>query len=320
MPPDPKVLLEQGAKHMKAKQFAEACKAFDEANKVDPKVATQLKLADCREKNGQLASALAAYKDAQPKATTAKDFKLVKAKIAALEPKVSTIRLTIPDASMVEGLSVTRDGVVIADTQWNTDLPVDGGTYKLEATAPNRIAWSESATVVNEGEHVTVRVPVLEAVPPPPPPEPAPEPPKPAPPPPPAPVVPPPPVVEEPSLMVKWTTITPRRKIALGIAGAGVVGITVAIVLGIQANNRYDESRELCPDLDYPCTNAMRAQELNDSARTRALGANLLWFAGGAAIIGAGILWYKGMPESKGVAIAPTISNRDASLAIVGSF
>jgi hypothetical protein len=306
---------------MKSGNLADACKAFEASIAIDKRATTVVRLGECREANHQLASAVAAYKDALaiPKLDR-KSKKTATAKVAALSPKVSTLRLTVPDASAVEGLVITRGGEPVAADMWNTAIPIDGGDYVIEATAPKFLPWKETATVPAESGEIAVKVPPLEAEPPPPPPPP-PEQPKPEP-----AKVEPPKVVEAPveseEPQNKWTAITPMRKIALGVAGAGVVSFTVAIVLGVQADNKYDESRDLCPDLEFPCANATQATSLNDSARSRALGSNILYTVGAAAVIGAGVMWFLGAPKAEEgeVAIAPSITPTDASVSLIGRF
>src|SRR5437764_523426 len=69
-------LFEDGLKQLDAGSFAEACTSFEGSQKLEPKVITLLQLADCREKNHQLASAWNRFNDARQMATQAGDAKL----------------------------------------------------------------------------------------------------------------------------------------------------------------------------------------------------------------------------------------------------
>lgn len=314
-------LLKEGNTLMKSGNLVDACKAFEASIQIDKRAATVVRLGECREQNHQLASAVAAYKDALTIAKIdRKSKKTATAKIKVLEPKVSTLRFTVPDASALEGLTLTRAGEPVDAALWNTALPIDGGEYVIEATAPKHLPWKETATVPNESGEIAVKVPPLEAEPPPPPPPPPvkvePPPVKPE------PIVKAPVQVEEPSRWATLTTLTPMRKVALGVAGFGVVSFTVAIVLGAQANGKQDDARDLCPDLEFPCVNAAEATALNDSARGRALGANIMWTVGAAAVVGAGVMWFLGAPsaEDGGIAIAPSVTSDEASVALFGRF
>src|SRR2546430_1396906 len=51
------VLFRKAKEAMTAKKYAEACSLFDESQKLDPVSSTMINQADCREKNGQLATA-----------------------------------------------------------------------------------------------------------------------------------------------------------------------------------------------------------------------------------------------------------------------
>jgi hypothetical protein len=50
-------LFDDGQRLMQAGKLAEACAAFESSQKLDPAVITLLNLADCRERNHQLATA-----------------------------------------------------------------------------------------------------------------------------------------------------------------------------------------------------------------------------------------------------------------------
>src|SRR5207249_4775002 len=51
------MLFREGKRLLKTGKIAEACDKFEASERVDPQIGTELNLADCREKNGQTASA-----------------------------------------------------------------------------------------------------------------------------------------------------------------------------------------------------------------------------------------------------------------------
>lgn len=156
------VLFRQGRDLMTANKYAEACNAFEASEKLDPAVTTQLNLAECRVKNGQLATALAAFSDAEKAARAADNQQL--AQVAAnhaaqLSARLS--KLTLHVAKPTPGLAITRDGAPVDPATWNVPLPIDGGTYKLAAHAPGHADWTTTITVKPEGDAQTVEVPAL---------------------------------------------------------------------------------------------------------------------------------------------------------------
>lgn len=161
------MLFRQAKQLMAQKKFAEACDAFDASQKLDASLATALNQADCREKNGQLATAFGLFLEAQRQARGA-DAQLEKIagdRAAKLEPRLSKLTIAVLAASKIDGLAVTRNGEVVDGALWNRALPVDGGAMAIVATAPGVKAWTHTVTVGNEGDTKVVDVPNLKAPP-----------------------------------------------------------------------------------------------------------------------------------------------------------
>ncbi len=73
------------------------------------------------------------------------------------------LALTIAVASeaRVEGLAVSLDGRRIDEAEYGQAIPLDGGSYEIEAKAPGHRPWSKSIRIEPEGGEAAVRVPVL---------------------------------------------------------------------------------------------------------------------------------------------------------------
>lgn len=159
-------LFEQGMKLMEASKFAEACRAFSQSQEIDPNVSTVMNLANCREKNLQLASAHRLFTEAAeelaaaPDADSANLRKVCLDRVAALGPRLS--RLTLRVTAAAASLELVRDGVIVPPGQWNQAVPLDGGTYLLTAKAPGRAEWSAHVEVAAERDQKTIEVPELE--------------------------------------------------------------------------------------------------------------------------------------------------------------
>jgi hypothetical protein len=178
------VMFRKGKQLLAEGKTAEACAAFDASQKLDPTVSTLLNQANCREKNGQLATAWGLFLEAERQTRGGGDenkqlHQVATAKAAKVEARMST--LTINADSKLAGLEVRRDTTVIDPLTYNQALPIDGGTYKITAKAPGKVEWSTTIKIENEKDAKTVTVKLEEpkkavVAPPPAPPPPAPPP------------------------------------------------------------------------------------------------------------------------------------------------
>jgi serine/threonine-protein kinase len=83
---------------------------------------------------------------------------------AALEPKLSKLRIVVTPEAAVPGLQVQRNGIIVGGLLWGTDVPVDPGRFVVSASALFREPWSTTVAVGKQGEVVVVRVPALAKV------------------------------------------------------------------------------------------------------------------------------------------------------------
>lgn len=332
-------LFQKGNWLMLRGRIAEACEAYDASNRLDPGAGVLLNLGDCREKNGQLASAWAAYTAALSRAKSPKKRDDAVAKIASITPRLSYLTVAISDDGDIEGLSLTSDGTPLDPKQWKAPgLPIDGGDYVIACSAPGREPWQVVAHVPREGGHVTVDVPKLKPLS-----RPAvsstvsqqPEDAKPGEPSKPGSLSPPAlaprraapsePVAElaghEPAQSTG--TFTTTRKIAVGVAGASVIGIAAGVALLVSAHNKQDDAFDRCPDPETPCSQAAQAQALLAWGQRRVLEANIALGIGAAAAVGAGVLWFAGAPDgeaSRRVSIVPRAAPGEIGIVVLGRF
>jgi hypothetical protein len=289
-------LFRRGKELLTAGKVAEACAAFDDSQALDPTPATMLNQANCRERNGQLATARALFAEAarQTSAATDKASRHMHAtatdRAARLAPRVSTLRIAVPAAARVAGLEVLRDGELVDPASWNQAVAIDGGTHGVSARAPGRASWSGTVVVAPERAGETIEVPELRAQP-----TDA------------AAAVPAAPVVAPPTVTPRdrWTA---RRKVALGVAAGSAAALVAASVLGASALGRQSDARALCPDTTLPCDDAARATALSRSAHDRAVLANIGFGIAAGTAVTAVVLWFTGAPESPRVALAPALS------------
>lgn len=158
---DAEALFNDGIKLLAEGKVAQACAAFHASNRVEPRAGTLIRLADCLERNHQLASAWSAYKDALTRVKDPHKRAVAMAKATALEPRLSHLTVAVADDSRVEGLIVTRNGEAFDPALWNRALPVDGGDYVIVGRAPDHEEWQVTVHVPTEGSRVSAKVPRL---------------------------------------------------------------------------------------------------------------------------------------------------------------
>lgn len=158
-------LFDKGKQLMAENKLAEACTAFEDSQRLAPATTTEMNLANCREKNDQLATAhelfmhVAKELEGKPESKKLREVALQRA--ATLQPRLSTLTLVVPSASQVRGLQLQLDARQITATQWNQPIPLDGGMYKLIARAEDRIEWTTTIALSPSGDTKTIEVPTL---------------------------------------------------------------------------------------------------------------------------------------------------------------
>lgn len=164
--PPAEAAFRDGMRLMAEKRYAEACEAFAASDRVGPSIGAKMKLADCEEKRGRLATAWAAFLDVARLTREDPDrqaeYAVVQQRAAALEARLPHLTINVPEGSRVEGLVVMRDGVAIDPGLWNRAIPVDRGAYTVTARAPGHRAWTTSVTIAGDGEERTIEVPRFE--------------------------------------------------------------------------------------------------------------------------------------------------------------
>lgn len=290
-------LFREGKSLMEAGKFAEACVAFEGSYRKDPATSTLLNLANCREKNGQFASAWGAFIEAERRTRGNGDpaqqalNALSRERSAALEPRLSHLTISVPDSSRVDGLVITRDGEIVDAAEWNRSLPEDIGTHTIEGKAPGYEPWRTTVTIAAERETKAVTVPAWTPLPE---------------------------AKLKPDVeIVDPSPFTAKRKLAIALAAIGVAGVGTGIALYFPAAS-LQRKAELEPD-------DTKQQDLHDQANQKFLYSQL---AGGIGILALGAatyLWITGKPAvvERGrttVTFAPTLTPDHAGLTLIGAF
>jgi hypothetical protein len=301
-------LFKEGRRLLEEGRVAEACRKFEESERLDESGGTLLNLAACHEREGRTATAWTDFGAAL--ALARKDGRadrvaIAAERIAALEPRLAHVTLVVSsDVAAVEGVAVRLDGVEVRRPAWGVALPLDTGPHVVDARAPHRTAWRASFTIDRDGQASVVEVPLLApAV------EPAP-----------APVAPPPAPIETPAPAATPTPVPPptagtngRRVATIAAAATGVAGLGLGAYFGLRAIALSNEAKGGCPA--DRCTAGAAAT--SDHATTAA-DVSTAAFAIGAAGLGvAAVLYFTDLGASR-VAVAPTTSG--ASFVWRGNF
>ncbi len=164
-------LFDQGRDAMDAGRYAEACAAFDASQQLSPATSTLFNQANCREKNGQIATAYGLFREAERKTRARADDEMERLNRVAndrakvLEPRLSKLTITVDPTHQVPGLEVTRGEIRLDAGAWNRALPVDGGTIVVIARAPGHHEWKGAIEVEREQDTKSIAVPKLEVNP-----------------------------------------------------------------------------------------------------------------------------------------------------------
>jgi len=159
------MLFNEARRLVAAGRYPEACPKFEESQRLDPGIGTQFNLADCYEHTERIASAWALFLDVASSAGGTGQLareSVARKRAGALETRLS--KLTIKAPKNVPGLEVRRNGEALGDLLWNSPIPVDPGSYTIQASAPGKKDWSTVATVGTDGASVTVSIPALDSL------------------------------------------------------------------------------------------------------------------------------------------------------------
>lgn len=256
-------LFREGKKLLSKGKVEEACAKFESSYHVDEVLGTLLNLAACHETEGRFATAWGEFNEAlsvAKKADLALRQKFAREHIAAIEPKLSHLTVTVPDAVAVEGFQLTIDRVLLPRGAWGTPVPVDPGDHTVVARAPARLSW-EKTVKLQQAATEAISIPVL-APPPPPPPRP-----------------PPPPL---PPPRSHW-----KRPVGVAALGVGAIGLGIGSYFGVHALGLGSESASGCLP-DGSCTSA--GYDAFSRGKTAATTSDVFLLAGGAMAAVGGVL------------------------------
>jgi len=262
---------------MQAGKLDEACPKLAESQRLDPGTGTLLNLGACHEKQGKLATAWAEFSDAEALSRRdGRDDRVAFAKdhLAAIEPKLSRLTISVAAGADVPGFEIKLDDAVVGAPSLGIALPIDPGPHRVAASAPGKLPWHASVAIrVGPSQESVVVQPLADA-------------PKEA-----EPLAAP----NAPPAADQGSPGRTQRIIAYGLGGLGVVGLGLGTAFGLTASSKNDESNSKgCFGND--CIGV--AADLRKDARSAGTIATVAFAVGGAALAGGAILFFTA-PSSK---------------------
>jgi hypothetical protein len=148
-------LFNQGFADMDAGRYESGCPALAESYRLDPRPGALFTLAECENKRGRIATAVARYEEylrlvatlpADQRARQAEREQIARRNKTALEPDVPRLTLRLPEDAPA-GTIVTRGGVALGAAALGVALPVDPGVHVVTTQAPGGPVGEERISV-----------------------------------------------------------------------------------------------------------------------------------------------------------------------------
>jgi tetratricopeptide (TPR) repeat protein len=289
-------LFKKGKKLLAEKQYAEACIAFEDSDRIDPGIGAKLNVARCYQEWGKLATAWRWFSAAEKMAAQAKDARAQKIHELVTEVDASVPRLTVRIPNEPGGV-VKIDGLQLDTGASGAEQRVDPGPHQVDYII-NGAKQTKVIPVERGGSSEVAFEPPAKVNLPAPVPEPVRE-----------------PRGQPPGQKQQW--------IGLGMAGAGVLTLGVASVVALGARGDYkdaisshcDGASDHCDDVGLRDTR---------SARHQANIATVVTVIS-LAVVGGGALVYFKAPKAgpraeQALYLAPSISGAGNGLVLGGAF
>jgi len=269
-------LYREARELMDQQKYQEACRKFEESNRLDPATGTLLNLASCHEQLGLVATAWREYGEALLAARRDQRedrVQYAEERIRALEPRLSRLTILVPPEVAVDGLEIRVDGALIGSAAWGVSAPVDPGKHLIQAEAPGKKPWSMEISIGTEADSKKVEIPALADA-----------------------AVPAitPPVISEPVAPAPRAPPAPdalagERPIPTGVYVSGGATLGLAAVAGVSGALYLSRRAEYRRANGDPASNPAAREELRDDAQLPGL---ISTISSGAALAGAILTGY----------------------------
>ncbi|WP_394849760.1 hypothetical protein LZC95_20180 [Pendulispora brunnea] len=316
-----RTLFAEGAAREDAQDWATALERFLRAGTIKMTPGIKFHIAYCEEHLGRLVEALADYTEAQEQARLENNREVNQSSsdaIAALRPRVPSLRILVPDARDVE---VLVDAQPLAPSDGGYATWVNPGTHDVLVQATGTLPYRASRTLA-EREAATIEVKFewapkaarAAATP--------------------SPATPPPAAPSAPAAKPFWT---PGHTIAISLFGAGLLAAGGGAYFALKGISNGDEADRLRAQLGTPseaCAQpanpqvASTCQQLNDTIDTHRTQYNLQrgFYIAAAGLVATSVaVWFlwpepKSKTKSLGIRVTPAIDIPSRSVSLQGTF
>lgn len=157
-------LFNEGIELLEAGEAEQASTKFHASQELDPGVGTLMYLGECYRRVGKHASAWSKFLQAaalaratqQPERAT-----LAQARADELTSSLSRFTVHLSPLAVQAGVQVRWGALLLQPEAWGSALPVDPGSYHLEATAPGFQPFRQMVQIRGNGDRVEVHIPPL---------------------------------------------------------------------------------------------------------------------------------------------------------------
>ena len=303
------VAFKNGRELLKAGKFADACRQFERSEELDPQLGTRFNIAQCDEKIGKLASALAIYRDLVANDSNAKRKDTSAALVAQLGSRVPKLLVQVSTAPHL-GVMLSASNGSTRSIQANEPVELDFGDYTIVVHADGMLDYSGKVSVHEESRTTTLAVvlgPAPAAVAEPAPTHVA--------------AAAPAPTEGAPPEPDDTTPSSHRKLYAFGAIGVGGAALAGGIVAGILASGKWSDAKKACDGgttcatpADLAAANSLRSQATSRANISTGL------VIGGAVFAAAGVALYLTAPTEHAVTLSPSAAPNTASLVLSGRF
>jgi hypothetical protein len=159
-------LFNAGRDLMNGNNFTAACPKLAQSARLDAKVGTLARLAECEEKLGQMVPARGHWQQATNLARVQNDDRLahVQAELARVDKLVPKVNISLAGPAPA-GLSVMIDGVDAGAASLGLPMPVEAGRHTIVVSADGKEPFSITVVTKGDGAVTPVPVPRLEDAP-----------------------------------------------------------------------------------------------------------------------------------------------------------
>lgn len=160
-------LFQRAKGAMAQRDYAAACPMLAESYQLAPAGGTLQNLAVCYELQGKVAFAYNRFSELRAlslKAGRAERVQLAEARIAALAPRISRLRVALAAAS-APGTRVLVDGDEYGEASLRAGIALNVGEHVVQVAAPGKVTATLRAVIATEGTTTTLDVPLLSDAP-----------------------------------------------------------------------------------------------------------------------------------------------------------